>query len=46
MDHIPNILIFKLAKHQPVIYFLSKVIFLKRPKSGEKKSCEIAKTNT
>ena len=45
IDHIPNIPIFKDAKYQQVIYFLSKVIFSGRYKSGGKKSFGIAKTN-
>ena len=34
--HIQNILIFKQAKFQPIMYFLSKVIFSERSKFGGK----------
>ena len=43
IDHIPNILIFKDAKYQQVIYFLSKVIFSGRSKSGGKKASKLLK---
>ena len=40
IDHIANILIFKHAKFQPIIYFQSKVIFSERSKFGGKIKAE------